>query len=122
MTAAKEEGAFIEIDGKKVALGIPGRKPPSAADASASAKAYPDIPLARPGTADEAAAGVLLCVSICPLHPDYESHRRVQFGIPSGFICLWAHSGSNGWTLSNSYFGSYLVYITRKMHTRVHSL
>ncbi|VDB86933.1 unnamed protein product [Peniophora sp. CBMAI 1063] len=63
LTAAKEEGAFIEIDGKKVALGIPGRKPPSAADASASAKAYPDIPLARPGTADEAAAGVLFLAS-----------------------------------------------------------
>lgn len=71
LTAAKEEGAFIEIDGKKVALGIPGRKPPSAADASASAKAYPDIPLARPGTADEAAAGVLLCVSLLLTYEAY---------------------------------------------------
>ncbi|KAI0318014.1 short-chain dehydrogenase/reductase SDR [Amylostereum chailletii] len=63
LTAAKEEGATIEIDGKKVALGIPGRKPPTAEEAANNAKAYPDIPLARPGTADEAAAGILFLAS-----------------------------------------------------------
>ncbi|KAI0063237.1 NAD(P)-binding protein [Artomyces pyxidatus] len=60
LTAAKEEGATIEIDGKKVALGIPGAKPPPAA---ANANAYPLIPLARPGTADEAAAAMLFLAS-----------------------------------------------------------
>ena len=61
LTAAKEDGVAIEIDGKKVALGIPGGKPPSTAGA-ADPKTYSLIPLARPGTADEAAAGMLLCV------------------------------------------------------------
>ena len=47
----------IEIDGKKVALGVPGAKPPSS---DSDAKSFPHIPLARPGTADEAAAAMLL--------------------------------------------------------------
>ena len=53
LTAAKEEGATIEIEGKKVALGIPtaGRNP-------AHAAAF--IPLGRGATPDEAAGGVLL--------------------------------------------------------------
>ena len=61
LTAAKEDGMAIEIDGKKVALGIPGAKAPTTAG-GADPKTYSLIPLARPGTADEAAAGMLLCV------------------------------------------------------------
>lgn len=61
MTAAKEAGVSIEIDGKKVALGVPGAKP-AASSIPADAKSYPHIPLARPGTADEAAAAMLLYV------------------------------------------------------------
>ncbi|KAF8272401.1 hypothetical protein EI94DRAFT_1776980 [Lactarius quietus] len=61
LTAAKEDGAAIEIGGKKVALGIPGAKTP--AKGSADPKSYPSIPLARPGTADEAAAAVLFLAS-----------------------------------------------------------
>ena len=61
LTAAKEDGVAIEIDGKKVALGIPGGKPPATAG-GVDPKTYPLIPLARPGTADEAAAAMLLCV------------------------------------------------------------
>ena len=61
LTAAKEDGLAIEIDGKKVALGIPGAKPPKMAG-GVDPKTYSLIPLARPGTADEAAAGMLLCV------------------------------------------------------------
>lgn len=60
LTAAKEAGVTIEIDGKKVALGVPGAKPPPPA---ADAKSYPNIPLARPGTADEAAAAMLFLAS-----------------------------------------------------------
>jgi hypothetical protein len=57
LTAAKEDGVAIEIDGKTVALGIPGKAP-----TTTGPKAYSLIPLARPGTADEAAAAMLLCV------------------------------------------------------------
>lgn len=56
LTAAKEDGASIEIDGKRVALGIPGAKAPTGTGV------YSSIPLARPGTADEAASAMLLCV------------------------------------------------------------
>ncbi|KAH9177080.1 short-chain dehydrogenase/reductase SDR [Lactarius sanguifluus] len=62
LTAAKEEGAAIEIGGKKVALGIPGAKTP-ATTSSADPKGFPLIPLARPGTADEAAAAMLFLAS-----------------------------------------------------------
>lgn len=51
----------IEIDGKRVALGIPGAKAPTTTR-GADPKTYSLIPLARPGTADEAAAAMLLCV------------------------------------------------------------
>jgi 3-oxoacyl-[acyl-carrier protein] reductase len=61
LTAAKEDGATIEIDGQKVALGIPGAKQRAAAAQNVNALA--DIPLQRGATTDEAAAGVLLYVS-----------------------------------------------------------
>jgi 3-oxoacyl-[acyl-carrier protein] reductase len=57
LTAAKEVGASIEIDGKRVALGIPGAKAPTG-----TGVVYSSIPLARPGTAEEAASAMLLCV------------------------------------------------------------
>lgn len=62
LTAAKEAGAVIEIDGKKVALGIPGRPaPPTTQGAGASASApIPGIPLGRGASTDEAANGMLL--------------------------------------------------------------
>ncbi|THG97382.1 hypothetical protein EW026_g4599 [Hermanssonia centrifuga] len=64
LTAAKEEGAVIEIDGKKVALGIPGGKSAATGgDKSGSTSAYPGIPLARGGTPDEAAASILFLAS-----------------------------------------------------------
>jgi 3-oxoacyl-[acyl-carrier protein] reductase len=59
LTAAKEAGVTIEIDGKKVALGIPGAQQ----SASKSANTFVDIPLQRGASADEAAAGMLLYVS-----------------------------------------------------------
>lgn len=49
----------MEIDGKKVALGVPGAKPPTD-PAAKSGEAYPGIPLRRGGNADEAAAAMLL--------------------------------------------------------------
>ncbi|KAG2135139.1 hypothetical protein DEU56DRAFT_738168 [Suillus clintonianus] len=60
LTAAKEEGATIEIDGQKVALGIPGAKQRTAAQ---NVTAFADIPLQRGATADEAAAGMLFLAS-----------------------------------------------------------
>ena len=54
LTAAKEAGETIVIDGKPVALGIPGGR------SSDSSKPAPGIPLGRGATPDEAAASVLL--------------------------------------------------------------
>lgn len=63
MTAAKESGATIEIDGKKVALGVPGARPALKADDAPPSDAYPLIPLRRGGSSDEAASSVLLYVT-----------------------------------------------------------
>ncbi|CAK5279931.1 unnamed protein product [Mycena citricolor] len=54
LTAAKEGGATMEIDGKKVALGVPGANP----DAPKTM-----IPLQRGGTPDEAASAMLFLAS-----------------------------------------------------------
>jgi len=62
LTAAKEDGVTIEIDGKKVALGIPGAKAPTSTDVP-DPKAFKNIPLARAGTADEAATSMLFLAS-----------------------------------------------------------
>ncbi|KAF9977937.1 Methionine aminopeptidase 1 [Actinomortierella ambigua] len=58
MTRAKENGDFIEVDGQKVALGIPmgGQKIPPA-------QLFADTPLKRAGHIDEAAGSVLLLCS-----------------------------------------------------------
>ncbi|KAG1836828.1 hypothetical protein DFJ58DRAFT_817523 [Suillus subalutaceus] len=60
LTAAKEDGATIEIDGQKVALGIPGARQRAATQ---DVKAFVDIPLQRGATPDEAAAGMLFLAS-----------------------------------------------------------
>lgn len=52
----------IEIDGKKVALGVPGAARPQ--DPKPDADAYPFIPLRRGGTPDDAAGSVLLYVHL----------------------------------------------------------
>ncbi|KAF9007879.1 hypothetical protein BDQ17DRAFT_1539628 [Cyathus striatus] len=62
LTAAKEAGATIEIDGKKVALGVPGAQRPTS-PTEPSPEAYPLIPLRRGGSTDEAAASVLFLAS-----------------------------------------------------------
>jgi 3-oxoacyl-[acyl-carrier protein] reductase len=56
LTAAKEAGATISINGKNVALGVPGAKGPAAGGETD----YPLIPLRRGGTIEEAAASMLL--------------------------------------------------------------
>ncbi|KAM3543771.1 hypothetical protein ARSEF1564_003324 [Beauveria bassiana] len=61
LTAAKEEGAFVEgPDGKKIALGIPQAQKGTG---SGAAPAKSGIPLGRPGTATEAAAAILAVAS-----------------------------------------------------------
>lgn len=62
LTAAKEEGAFITTpDGTKVALGIPGKQlaGKKGADEKAKTESYPDIPLRRPASPEEAARSIL---------------------------------------------------------------
>ncbi|KAF6758768.1 short-chain dehydrogenase/reductase SDR [Ephemerocybe angulata] len=59
LTASKESGATIEVDGKKVALGVPGAQRPDVPDE----KAYAGIPLRRGGTVEDAAASVLFLAS-----------------------------------------------------------
>ncbi|KAF9255161.1 NAD(P)-binding protein [Marasmius fiardii PR-910] len=58
LTAAKEKGVTIDIDGKQVALGVPGAK--DIGDPSAN---YALIPLRRGAHPDEAAAAVLFLCS-----------------------------------------------------------
>ncbi|KLO05618.1 short-chain dehydrogenase/reductase SDR [Schizopora paradoxa] len=58
LTQAKEAGASIVIDGKQVALGIPGGG--KQADAN---KPVPGVPLGRGATPDEAANAVLFLIS-----------------------------------------------------------
>lgn len=58
LTAAKEAGAFVEIDGQKVALGIPEKQKKSSGPVP-----FSDIPLRRPGSATEAASAVLAIAS-----------------------------------------------------------
>ncbi|KAB5554966.1 hypothetical protein GE09DRAFT_964235 [Coniochaeta sp. 2T2.1] len=58
LTANKEEGGFVVVDGQKVELGIPEKQ-----KAAAGPAMYADIPLRRPGTATEAASAVLAVAS-----------------------------------------------------------
>jgi 3-oxoacyl-[acyl-carrier protein] reductase len=63
LTQAKEAGAFVTTpDGTKIALGIPGAQQ-ATRQGGAGAQAYPDIPLRRPGSPQEAAAAVLAVCS-----------------------------------------------------------
>jgi len=91
LTASKDAGESIEIDGKKVALGIPQPK-----KAPEPASLFESIPLGRGGTPDEAAAAMLLCVLspaifalqwlMCVLQLTKASHRRflrIYLAIPS---------------------------------------
>lgn len=58
LTAAKEAGAFITTpDGTKVALGIPGQQLDG--KKGAATNAFPDIPLRRPASPEEAARAIL---------------------------------------------------------------
>ena len=57
LTADKEAGAFVEVDGQKIALGIPRQAK------QLKAPAFQDIPLRRPGTATEAASAILAIAS-----------------------------------------------------------
>ena len=61
LSASKEAGASIEIDGRKIALGISGAQRPITT--THAPEDYPHIPLKRGGTPDDAAASVLLYVS-----------------------------------------------------------
>ncbi|KAF9445607.1 NAD(P)-binding protein [Macrolepiota fuliginosa MF-IS2] len=63
LTASKEAGVTIEIEGKKVALGVPGAQRPVGEAAAKNPESYPLIPLRRGGTTDEAASAVLFLAS-----------------------------------------------------------
>jgi len=61
LTASKDAGVTIEIEGKKVALGVPGAQRP--VTATQAPEDYPFIPLRRGGTPEDAAAPVLFLAS-----------------------------------------------------------
>jgi len=61
LTASKDSGATIEIEGKKVTLGIPGAQRPTTP--TQSPEDYPFIPLRRGGTPEDAAASILFLAS-----------------------------------------------------------
>lgn len=69
LTAAKEDGAYVTTpDGTKVALGIPGkqlqnRQGGGGANGGKGGDEYPDIPLRRPASPEEAARAVLAVAS-----------------------------------------------------------
>ena len=54
LTRAKESGTNIEIDGQKVALGVP------TVNRSSKVNPYADIPLGRAGNAEEVAGSVMM--------------------------------------------------------------
>ena len=54
LTKSKDDGQFIEVEGKKVALGIPGQ---------AIKGDLPFVPLRRAGQPEEAAGGILFLAS-----------------------------------------------------------
>lgn len=56
LTAAKEDGAAVEINGEKIALGIPKAQ-------QKGAQGFMMVPLRRSGTPDEAAASILALAS-----------------------------------------------------------
>ncbi|KAK0719457.1 hypothetical protein B0H67DRAFT_599200 [Lasiosphaeris hirsuta] len=58
LTANKEAGAFVEVDGQKVALGIPEKQ-----KAAGGPVPFQDIPLRRPGSATKAASAILAIAS-----------------------------------------------------------
>ena len=94
LTASKEAGASIEIDGKKVALGVPGAQRPVTTQAP---EQYSFIPLRRGGTPEDAAASVLLYVShVITCATDFQ-YIYPQLGFTSCFICVWAYAGSYWW-------------------------
>lgn len=60
LTEAKENGTFITApDGSKVALGIPAKQLESRRGGAGVKQQYPDIPLGRPASAEEAARSIL---------------------------------------------------------------
>ena len=67
LTAAKEDGAYVTTpDGTKVALGIPGKQLQNRQEGANEGKGggeYPDIPLRRPASPEEAARAVLAVAS-----------------------------------------------------------
>jgi len=56
LTQAKEKGDFIQVEGQKIALGIPGKM-------TAAASGFEGIPLRRQGEPHEAAGAMLFLAS-----------------------------------------------------------
>ena len=58
LSASKEAGAFVEINGRKITLGVSGAQRP--VTTTQAPEHYPLIPLRRGGTPENAASSVLL--------------------------------------------------------------
>jgi 3-oxoacyl-[acyl-carrier protein] reductase len=63
LTADKEEGGFIEVEGTKVALGIPAKQKKKKTGDAKGVEEFADIPLRRAGTPTEAASAILAVAS-----------------------------------------------------------
>jgi 3-oxoacyl-[acyl-carrier protein] reductase len=78
LTQAKEDGAFAEVAGEKIALGIPSAQ-------KKSADGYLAVPLRRAGTPTEAAMSILMLAS--PLS-SYVSGHCLEVSL-SGGLSAW---------------------------------
>ena len=88
LTAPKEDGAAIEYNGKKIALGIP------AARVQSGAEAYSYVPLRKPGTPDDA-AGAILLYKFLAFMGTRVTDAMFQFSFTARFLCVRAHIGSD---------------------------
>ena len=98
LTQAKEAGAAIEIDGKKVALGIPGGRSSvtnTGPQQGGGSQAPPGIPLGRGATTDEAAAAMLLYVSVFFGWREWFADMVLQLVVASGVVRFWTYIGGH---------------------------
>jgi hypothetical protein len=87
LIAPKEDGAVIEYNGKKVALGIPGAQRHSGVE-------YLNVPLRRVGAPDDAAGAVLL-YEFFAFMGVRTTDDLLQFGFTACLLCVRAHIGSD---------------------------
>jgi len=63
LTRAKGDGKFIQVDGQKVALGVPDSVPSTVDIKTVPKQVWAHIPLQRPGSVDDAAGAIFMMCS-----------------------------------------------------------